>query len=213
MKDAKVISSLKELQLLMPRILQQHGENQELTLLALANPILALKKAGYSLTAEAEEEIEANIRFGKEGAATYINAKKEMVALTKNVNLFRSKEALADGIEKYLSKTVREPEPAKTKNTKAALAKTNVSQGKNNNSLLAVKNAILQSPQKIKDNVNDPLSDFAKLNPIVTLLLQVRSLDASSPFLANEQTIGGIIEKAKQSPLQQITFRLNRQKK
>ncbi len=63
--------SLHDLQLAMPRILEEHGDDIALTRIALANPLVALERAGYSFTPKAREEIEEHIRFGKNGAVKY----------------------------------------------------------------------------------------------------------------------------------------------
>ena len=63
--------SLKELQLALPRILEQHGTNDDLTRIALVNPIIALQRAGYTFSAAARQEIEEHIRFGKEDAVKF----------------------------------------------------------------------------------------------------------------------------------------------
>jgi hypothetical protein len=80
--------SLKELQLALPRILEQHGANADLTRIALVNPIVALQRAGYTFSAAAQQEIEQHIRFGKEGAEKFRELSSSLHGLLgKNIPL------------------------------------------------------------------------------------------------------------------------------
>ena len=104
------ISSLKELQLQMPRIVEEYGNNNELTAIALANPLLALEKIGYTFSPEAKTEIENHVRFGKENASRYMMLKKNIeqsvgatiditsgraTAVTPSLRMSARREALA----------------------------------------------------------------------------------------------------------------------
>ena len=61
MKPGK-ISSLREIQLQVPRILENYADDQELALIALANPLAALEKIGYTFSPSARQEIEGSDR-------------------------------------------------------------------------------------------------------------------------------------------------------
>jgi hypothetical protein len=69
--STNTFQSLKDLQLALPRILEEHGSDATLTKIALANPIIALQRAGYAFSEAAQEEIDNHIRFGKKDAAEF----------------------------------------------------------------------------------------------------------------------------------------------
>ena len=65
----ETIQSLKELQLKMPAIIKQYGSDNNLTHIALANPIIALERAGLKFTDEAKKDtfvFSANDSFNKQ---------------------------------------------------------------------------------------------------------------------------------------------------
>ena len=99
----------------MPRILEQHGKDPSLTLLAFANPLLVLEKIGYSFTPEAKEEITAHVRFGKTGAATVQSLKEQLFAATGKPFDLRDAAALQQNLSAVLSRDDAKADKAKTR--------------------------------------------------------------------------------------------------
>ena len=52
------ISSVHDMQMLMPRLLEKYGNDSELAYIALANPLAALEKLGYTVTDDAKADLE-----------------------------------------------------------------------------------------------------------------------------------------------------------
>ncbi len=75
----ETIQSLKELQMRMPAIIDQYGSDNNFTKIALANPIIALERAGFHLTDSAKNEIEQYVRFGKEGLEKLHSLKENFI--------------------------------------------------------------------------------------------------------------------------------------
>ncbi len=205
MKNQKTISSVKDLQLKMPKIIEEYGNNQEITVLALANPILALRKIGYQFTVEAEEQIETLIRFGPEGKEEYEKAESEIVNRSKEDFSLRDRKKLSSIVCKCLSDSRGGDE--KTATGKTSKKKPAIP------SLQEVEKILGESPVIVNGNYRDPLEVYAALDPIIPPLLTIRKLEAENPRLASEEDIPQILQKASNSVLQSVTFELNRNTK
>ena len=150
MKPGK-ISTLKELQLQVPRILEEYADNQELAFIALANPLAALEKIGYSFTPSAREEIEDRIRFGKEGAEKVRQLKETIfIAAGKKFDLGSSVEVKTH-INIILSKKPISKEKSK-------LSDGGISQTKMN----AILKIVEEPAKKADKDVLDPLASYRK---------------------------------------------------
>ncbi|RPD38312.1 hypothetical protein [Chitinophaga barathri] len=206
------ISSLKELQQQMPRILEQHGKDPSLTLLALANPLLALEKIGYTFSPEAKEEITAHIRFGKTGAAKVETLKAQIFAVTGKPFDLRDAAALQQNLNAVLSKTAASSEVKPDKSiakakaaapgpVKLALPKEEV-------------DAILESVKKpvkiVGGKVTDPLETFSAKHAVIAPLLEYRKLEATHPQLAQQSVAEALVKQKDKLPLRNISFRMNR---
>lgn len=80
-EKSKKISSLRELQLLMPRIVPEVNANSRLAIAAAANPLLALEHLGYEFTPQARQEIEPYARFGPDGLKRLSEIEKKWTLL------------------------------------------------------------------------------------------------------------------------------------
>jgi hypothetical protein len=198
MKPGK-ISNLKEIQLQVPEILKEYADNQELALIALANPLMALEKIGYSFTPEAREEIEDRIRFGKQGAEK-ISQLKQSVFETSGI--------------KFNLKSTAE---MKT-NVKAILLKRPASGNEDKSTSETINSTRIESILKLLDQpVNrkssdetDPLTAFINDHPVIEKLIEFRKMEASQPRLADEKALDQILANREVLPLKKITFRLHK---
>jgi hypothetical protein len=188
------IHSLHELQLKMPRILEQYGGDRELSLLALANPLEALRKIGFDFTEEAAEEIEAHVRFGKEGAAGYKSLKADIETLAGEKVSAAQPELLADLI-------IRLSSP----HSEAATDKKKAKSLRPRKEIIAL---VTQKPVRKGNDIADPLEEIKDLHPVIPKLIALRKLDFLHPGFADKKTIQSINER--KLPLTQIKFKLNR---
>lgn len=207
------ISSLKELQQQMPRILEQYGKDPSLTLLAFANPLLALEKIGYSFSPAAREEIEAHVRFGKAGAAKMETLKEQIFAAAGKPFDLRDVSALQQNLSAVLSRTAASPD-VKAAKPKAETAREKIpGPGK-----LALPkeevDAILHSvkqPVKIEGGkVTDPLEAFSSKHAVIAPLLEFRKLEATHARLAEKSVAEALVKQKDKLPLRNISFRMNR---
>lgn len=203
------ISSLKELQQQMPRILEQHGKDPSLTFLALANPLLALEKIGYSFTPEAKEEITAHVRFGKTGAAQVQTLRQQIFTLTGKPFDLRDAAALQQNLSDVFSRAGDDEKTPKTK------AKAAAASGPSKLALPRAEiDAILDSvkkPVKIEGGkVTDPLESFKGKHAVIAPLLEYRRLEATHPQLAEKNVAEALVKKQDKFPLRNISFRMNR---
>jgi len=180
------ISSLKELQLQMPRIVEEYGNNNELTAIALANPLLALEKIGYTFSPEAKTEIENHVRFGKENASRYMTLKK---------NIEQSVGAKIDVDDTQAVKQLLEKELKKS------------APGDKEKILSAIDKPVSFS----KSELSDPLQKYKSQHPVLEQLVELRKLQALNPPLATQESIEKI-QKSSPSFFNKISFRISRKK-
>lgn len=207
------ISSLRELQQQMPRILEQHGKDPSLTLLALANPLLALEKIGYSFSPEARDEIEAHVRFGKEGAAKVEALKEQIFAATGKPFDLRDASALQQNLSAVLSKAAAPPDikagkpkadAVRAKATgadKLALPKEEVD---------AILHSVKQPVKVVGGKLTDPLEAFSSKHAVIAPLLEFRRLEVTHPRLAEKSVAEALVKQKDKLPLRNISFRMNR---
>lgn len=207
------ISSLKELQQQVPRILEQHGKDPSLTVLAFANPLLALEKIGYSFSPAAREEIEAHVRFGKAGAAKVETLKEQIFAASGKPFDLRDAAALQQNLSAVLSKAASSPdvkagkpkaETARAKATgpdKLALPKEEVD---------AILHSVKQPVKVTGGKVTDPLEAYISKHAVIAPLLEFRKLEATHPRLAEKSVAEALVKQKDKLPLRNISFRMNR---
>ena len=182
--EKSTIHSLKELQLLMPRIIQEYGSNQQLTTLALANHILALEEAGFTVTASAKKEIEQHTRFGKKNAERYDQLEKEVEKETGTTDL-NDPDKLAIALSSLL------PKERIDKKSLIGLLKTRP----------RIKN------EKFVDN----LEEIKGAHPVIDSLLALRKLESEHPAFADPAQIRDVKKMLEKSPLRNVVFKLKDQ--
>jgi hypothetical protein len=199
--ESGTITSLRELQQMMPRIIKEHGQNGQLTLLALANPIYALEKAGFSFTKEAREEIELRIRFGKENAARVKETRMAIFEATGKPFDLDSVTELKKNITPLLPAGESASDQKEQKAYHASIG-----------SSLFLK-ALEEKVRVEKGNVIDPLAAYQHTHPVVQKLIEYRRLAALHPALANASTAEKLVRQNDKLPLKNIRFRMSRKAK
>jgi len=194
--EAGNISSLRELQLQMPRILEEYGNDQSLTLLAFTNPLFALEKIGYSFTSEAREEIIQHIRFGKEGIDKLNKLKADIFTITGQS--FNLDDSII--VRERLAKVLSIDETAPKSKSKAAVVRPTD----------AIFDAVVK-PVVVKDGtVEDPLEAYVSEHPVIAPLLEYRKIQVLAPQLASAEVSEKILSQKEKLPFKQLTFRLSR---
>jgi hypothetical protein len=188
------ISSVHDMQMLMPRLLEKYGNDTELAFIALANPLAALEKIGYTITDEAKVELENYARFGKQGAGRYNELTEKIFSLTGQTFNLRDDAETASVFEKLVNNN------AKTSATAAKKASTTSN----------ISDLILSAPQLVNDKWTDKLEDAKDLHPAIPALIELRKLEGSVPRFADAATLEIIQQKKQSTPLTNITFRLSR---
>lgn len=210
------INSLKDLQLQIPRLLDRMGNNQELTHIAIANPILALEKAGLRFSPEAKNEIANHIRFGKEKAAQYHSVQQELKSMLGKDPDELNASSIAEiivrkqpGMQEH-----QDPHQAKQKSTQDHPESQQQPKSKKKSpgdiDPKKLVDAIQSLPTKQDGHIRDPLEDFSSLHPAVPLLLKKRRLEFENPAFASEKDQDKVIKFIEKSPLTSVRFRLNR---
>jgi len=202
MATDKTIHSLKELQLKMPAIIKQYGSNNDFTLIALANPIAALEKTGLTFTDAAKEEIEAHVRFGKDGAQRY-SALKESIAATAGAPLdLKNTGLLADTILRLAgSGTALKSKSPNKKEPERPIADIDRAR---------LLDALNTRPGNSGDQWQDRLAAFSSVHPLIPLLLEYRRLEGEHSAFAAPQDIPAIEKKLRSTPLTNVVFSLKR---
>lgn len=186
------ISSVHDMQMLMPRLLEKYGNDQDLAYIALANPLAALEKLGYTITDEAKTELESYARFGKQGMERYNQLKEQIFSLTGTTFNLQDDNETAAVFDKLVDKNVKATSVSKKESTSK------------------ISDLILSAPQFVKDKWTDKLEDAKDIHPAIPALLEFRKLENSVPRFADAATLETIQQKKQSTPLTNITFRLSR---
>ncbi|MBV4360644.1 DNA polymerase family A protein [Pinibacter aurantiacus] len=185
------ISSVHDMQMLMPRLLEKYGNDTDLAYIALANPLAALEKLGYTITDEAKTELETYARFGKQEMERYNELKAKIFSLAGSTFNLQDDNETAAVFEKLVEK-----------NQKPAAKKESAS--------LKISDLILSAPQFVKDKWTDKLEDAKDIHPAIPALLEFRKIENSVPRFADAATLEIIQQKKQSTPLTKIAFRLSR---
>lgn len=171
------LSTMIQLQKLMPKILKEHGKDQKLSKAALSNPILALEKIGYKLSASLKKEVEIRVRFGSKEQKKLSEIKAKVTKIAgKKIDL-SSRIAISNSLKQLI----------KTKTIKI---------GKKTVETAALIKAATTNPEsrlfRPKAKV-DPLHVFKSSHAIIPLLLEYRKIEASAPKLASRKLFDSIL--------------------
>lgn len=191
------IYSLRDLQLLMPRLLQKTADDNQLLLAALANPLLALAELGYEVSPEAAREIEVHARFGAEEGNAFRQLEADLFAAAGRPFDPADPEAVMAVLDQLLPQ-----KPGKT----AQASPTDLSPTRRKQLLDAAR----QQPPGVAGYTpkQDPLETFAAAHPIVPLLVRWRKLDRQSPRFAPPATFARIRSGELKLPIIRVELKL-----
>lgn len=187
----KTISTLRELQLKMPAIIKQHGDNTKIARAAIINPILALEEIGYKLSPSLKNELDYYIRFGPV-------RKKKLMALEKEIYAGVGKKFdLKDenAVKKYVHPLI-----AKKGKVKFQLPKTEYS--------FTIK--ATTGKAKFSQKKSDPYEIYKDAHPVIAPLLEFRKIESSVARLGSAELFkkalkGNVTDKVK---INSVRFRL-----
>lgn len=185
----KKIKEFKELQKIIPDLLEEHGDDQDLLKAALANPILALKEIGIELSPDVEWEVELRARFGKKEAKKLKEAENKVFKeVGTEFNLQSEDEVL-----EVVGDALKDSKVSKDKIIKAI--KGNL------------------QPVFFKKEKPRPLfSDISAGHKLMKLLDEYYAIERSKPRLADNKTFKKV-KKGKDLPLSlnSVSFRLQKE--
>ena len=203
---ADIINSLKDLQSLMPAIIQQYGSDNELTQIALANPIIALERIGLQFTGTAKAEIEQYVRFGKQGIT-------KMQGLRDSINKHLGRDTdlhnvdqLSDALMHIIEQRSNDQPPLDKEQANHQVVKS------------AVQRHDLVSALHTKSNgsgaeLEDGLQFYVSHHPVFAQLIEYRKMQADNPPFTSPQEIPVIEERLKNLPLLNVVFKLQKKRK
>lgn len=185
----KKIKEFKELQKIVPDLLEEYGDDQELLKAALANPILALNEVGIKLSREVEREVELRARFGKKEVKKLKDAESKVFKEAGTEFNLQSEDEVLEVVG-------------------AALKDSKVSSDK-------IEKAIRGNLQPVfykQEKAMSPFSDISSDHKLMKLLDEYYSIERSKPRLANKKTFNKV-KKGKDLPvtLKSVSFRLQKE--
>jgi hypothetical protein len=201
--NPETIQSLKELQVRMPAIIQQFGNDNKFTQIALANPIAALERAGFHFTENAKEEIENYVRFGRTGLDKLQVLRGDIFKYFGGQVNLNNTEALTDAILRVVPPS-EEKTPGKSKQDKTAYTSSARLQ---RNELIKILNT---EPKPGDKEWHDALQTYSTLHPIFPLVIEYRKMQAENPAFARPEQLRVIEEKLQKLPLKNVVFTLQR---
>ena len=203
---AETVQSLKQLQGLMPEIIRQYGKDNNLTHIALANPIIALERIGLKFTETAKTEIEHYVRFGKEGLDKLQHLKENIYKHLGTQTDLNNPEQLSDSLvkisEQASKKQSKESGPIKGNQIKI----DDSHRGK-------LMNALKSEPKQNGKDWQDDLQSYISHHPVFAQIIEYRKMLSDHPRFATSIEMPGIEEKLKHLPLKNVEFTLQKRKK
>jgi hypothetical protein len=199
--NTALIQSLKDLQLRMPAIINEYGSNNYFTQLALANPLIALERAGFQFTPGAKDEIEHYVRFGRSGLDRLHFLKEAIYKQTGEAFDLDNTEQLT-GILLRIADTGK-AQPSNSRQKLTYSSSTPFTRDK-------LADILMQPPLQHDNEWQDGLQVYAGIHPVMPLLMEYRKMQAEHPRFASPEKIGIIEEKLKTGPLKNVVFTLQR---
>ena len=173
---SKTIRSIEDLRKEMPHIIAEYGNNTDIARAAIANPVLALEKIGYTLSKGMQKEVEYYVRFGEKN-------KDRVLALEKQVYEHTACEFdLEDDnqLEKQLKTLLSDNSLNLKKSGKSSKVAFRISEDK---AVSAVKTVDL-----------DPLQAHVDKHKVVPLLIEARKIYASSAKLSSSAVFKQLLD-------------------
>lgn len=160
------LQSFKDFHKIVPLIIRKVNRDENLALLAMVNPIIAIEEMGFKLSPKVREEVELRIRFSVEEINELKNLEKEIQQIAgKKIDLHSN-----ESIEKLVFKDLKIKKPESLKS-------------------LVLPDPILKEVDfttNTRLSFKDPLDQIRSKHPILKSLKRFRSLLMSKPGFADK---------------------------
>lgn len=173
---------------MVPLIIRKINRDSELALRAAANPILAFKEMGFSLTGDVEKEVEQRLRFSPK-------EREELKSLKKEIQELSGKEV----------------DPLSAKSVEALLFKDlKIKRPKEIQSLELPEPFIrnVRFTKKDEHKIEDALTNLKSKHPVLEPLKRFRALHLSRPGFANESLYEKLKSGQIRLPIKSIKIKL-----
>lgn len=192
------IDSLDELHRRLPEMVRQQETHPRLAIAALANPLLALERLGYTIEPAIAREAAARTRFSRTDADRLLSLDRELrQALGDDIDL-DDMVALAPRV----LRVVHPPRPKQARTTAKAKVPDTV-----------LRDAIEKPPAPVPfgtPRIADPLAGFRDAHPVIEQLLAYRTLEASRPRLASRALFDALLSGKAAAPVTAARLRYKR---
>lgn len=197
-KDKKQIASMREMERALAKVAAEVLADQNLTLRAAVNPVLAMEELGYTFPADLRASIERRIRFNPE---TY----ERMESLVGEIRRIAGRPIDPDSpseVDRFLFDELRlaRPRVAPREHPGATTEREQLAAAQRPGAPApAARQPAKPSPApayistrvppqlKWAPKVRDPLEELRGAHPVMEPLLEYRRLDASEPQLATPE--------------------------
>lgn len=193
------IGSIEELRRLAPSLIEAANSDDNLVMLAAANPILAVEDLGYSFTDEFRPNLERVFRFSTETVKRLETLEKQIHKIAGHSFNIESPTEL----EHVLFDNIGLPRIHKS-------LKVQIQPSRLPSNLPDLPTAPLHYQMNLGPKIKDPLEELKDTHPIMKPLLSYRQLEASQPRLAPPEIYEKIKRGEVKLPLTQLKFRIVR---
>ncbi len=184
------IASLDDLHRRLPEMVKQQETHPRLAIAALANPLLALERLGYTIASEIAREVAIRTRFRGEDAERLLTLDQALRTDLGDDADLDDAPTLAPRLLKLMGETARK------KSVAAPLRE-------------ALHKPVIAAPIG-RPPLADPLADFRAAHPVIDRLVTYRALDASRPRLASPALFEAILAGKAASPVTAARLRYKR---
>jgi hypothetical protein len=192
MAKTTTVSTMIELQKMMPRLLSEHGDDTKLMLAAMANPILALEYIGVRLSKDLKTQVERRVRFNKASIA-------KLVILDRNTAEIigpKIDSTSSAAITNFLKKEIGDEIQLGKKKVKTSKLISDVQKDLPFSGSTAFKSRKTRLGKESTYR-EDTLDEFKNVHKLIPILLEKRKIDAGFPKLANAQVFEKILKESK----------------
>lgn len=192
------ISSLKELQALMPQIVPQVNANPSLALAAAANPLLALEHLGYKLTEQAVQEIGPYARFGPDGLKRLAELERQWSARMPGQSLPVEKDA----IRKFIVDMVQSTPDKKTAPSPGP------AQASGSRQVDMLLNLVFSRKRFGPEEEKMTADALVQLHPALSIVRSYQKILSQRPAFASDEQFQQLLAGTKKSVATTVEFRL-----
>jgi hypothetical protein len=188
------IDTLDELHRCLPELVKLQETHPRLAIAALANPLLAIEQAGYTLAPTIAREAELRVRFRPEDA-------DKLLSLERSLHSVLGQEVDLESPDSFIEPVLRVIAERPAKGKRAGPRKES---GPDDQDLRAA----LERPLSRRPGrpLEDPLEAHAARHPLLAEFVEYRRLEFSRPRLASRDLFEALLTGNVQSPISKARF-------